>query len=153
MHHENSIPDSYSVVNVNVLPLSTAYCRTFYGKHGHLLDAYLWDTRGRILWWYYFTGCKCTPYEERSRQKTDMRDSEWISTLLRAELLNGSFIPEKRIRLSPVLFHFWHFWCFRQEHHPALDRARANWPDCFRLLLKNKDKKPYRWNRCWYETI
>lgn len=26
-----------------------------------------------------------------------MRDSEWISTLLRAGLLNGSFIPEKRI--------------------------------------------------------
>ena len=31
-------------------------------------------------------------------KKTDMRDSEWISTLLRARLLNGSFIPEKRIR-------------------------------------------------------
>ena len=27
-----------------------------------------------------------------------MRDSEWISTLLRFGLLNGSFIPEKRIR-------------------------------------------------------
>ena len=31
-------------------------------------------------------------------KKTDMRDSEWISTLLRAGLLNGSFIPEKSIR-------------------------------------------------------
>ena len=31
-------------------------------------------------------------------KKTDMRDSEWISTLLRAGLLNGSFIPEKTIR-------------------------------------------------------
>ena len=31
-------------------------------------------------------------------KKTDMCDSEWISTLLRAGLLNGSFIPEKRIR-------------------------------------------------------
>ena len=31
-------------------------------------------------------------------KKTDMRDSEWISTLLRAGLLNGSFIPQKRIR-------------------------------------------------------
>ena len=31
-------------------------------------------------------------------KKTDMRDSEWISTLLRAGLLNSSFIPEKRIR-------------------------------------------------------
>lgn len=31
-------------------------------------------------------------------KKTDMRDSEWISTLLRAGLLNGSFIPEKKIR-------------------------------------------------------
>ena len=31
-------------------------------------------------------------------KKADMRDSEWISTLLRAGLLNGSFIPEKRIR-------------------------------------------------------
>lgn len=31
-------------------------------------------------------------------KKTDMRASEWISTLLRAGLLNGSFIPEKRIR-------------------------------------------------------
>ena len=31
-------------------------------------------------------------------KKTDMRDSGWISTLLRAGLLNGSFIPEKRIR-------------------------------------------------------
>ncbi len=29
-------------------------------------------------------------------KKTDMRDSEWISTLLRAGLLNGSFIPEKK---------------------------------------------------------
>ena len=27
-------------------------------------------------------------------KKTDVRDSEWISTLLRAGLLNGSFIPE-----------------------------------------------------------
>ena len=31
-------------------------------------------------------------------KKTDMRDSEWISILLRAGLLNASFIPEKRIR-------------------------------------------------------
>ena len=31
-------------------------------------------------------------------KKTDIRDSEWISTLLRAGLLNASFIPEKRIR-------------------------------------------------------
>ena len=31
-------------------------------------------------------------------RKTDMRDSEWISALLRAEPLNGSFIPEKKIR-------------------------------------------------------
>ena len=31
-------------------------------------------------------------------KKTDMRTSEWISTLLRAGLLNGSFIVEKRIR-------------------------------------------------------
>lgn len=31
-------------------------------------------------------------------RKTDMRDSEWISALLRAGLLNGSFIPEKKIR-------------------------------------------------------
>ena len=28
-------------------------------------------------------------------KKTDMRDSEWISALLRAGPLNGSFIPEK----------------------------------------------------------
>lgn len=27
-----------------------------------------------------------------------MRDSEWIATLLRAGLLNGSFIPDKQIR-------------------------------------------------------
>lgn len=31
-------------------------------------------------------------------KKTDMRDSEWIATLLRAGLLNGSFIPDKPIR-------------------------------------------------------
>ena len=31
-------------------------------------------------------------------KKTDMRDSEWIATLLRAGLLNGSFIPDKQIR-------------------------------------------------------
>jgi len=31
-------------------------------------------------------------------KKTDMRDSEWIATLLRAGLLNGSFIPAKEIR-------------------------------------------------------
>jgi transposase len=31
-------------------------------------------------------------------KKTDMRDSEWIATLLRAGLLRSSFIPEKRIR-------------------------------------------------------
>ena len=31
-------------------------------------------------------------------KKTAMRDSEWISTVLRARLLNGSFIPEKTIR-------------------------------------------------------
>ena len=31
-------------------------------------------------------------------RKTDMRDAEWIATLLRAGLLNGSFIPSKSIR-------------------------------------------------------
>ena len=31
-------------------------------------------------------------------KKTDIRDSEWIATLLRAGLLNGSFIPAKDIR-------------------------------------------------------
>lgn len=31
-------------------------------------------------------------------KKTDMRDSEWIAILLRAGLLNGSFIPDKEIR-------------------------------------------------------
>ena len=31
-------------------------------------------------------------------KKTDMRDAEWIATLLRAGLLNGSFIPVKVIR-------------------------------------------------------
>jgi len=33
-----------------------------------------------------------------SGKKTDMRDAEWIATLLRAGLLNGSFIPSKDIR-------------------------------------------------------
>jgi transposase len=31
-------------------------------------------------------------------KKTDMRDAEWIATLLRAGLLNGSFVPERDIR-------------------------------------------------------
>ena len=31
-------------------------------------------------------------------RKTDMRDAEWIATLLRAGLLRGSFIPEKAFR-------------------------------------------------------
>lgn len=31
-------------------------------------------------------------------KKTDMKDAEWIATLLRAGLLNGSFIPDKDIR-------------------------------------------------------
>lgn len=31
-------------------------------------------------------------------RKTDMRDAEWIATLLRAGLLQGSFVPEKDIR-------------------------------------------------------
>ena len=31
-------------------------------------------------------------------RKTDMRDAEWIATLLRAGLLRSSFIPEKSIR-------------------------------------------------------
>jgi len=31
-------------------------------------------------------------------RKTDMRDAEWIATLLRAGLLRGSFIPEKAVR-------------------------------------------------------
>jgi len=31
-------------------------------------------------------------------RKTDMRDAQWIASLLRAGLLNGSFIPEKPIR-------------------------------------------------------
>ena len=31
-------------------------------------------------------------------KKTDMRDAEWIATLLRAGLLNGSYIPAKVIR-------------------------------------------------------
>lgn len=31
-------------------------------------------------------------------KKTDMRDAEWIATLLRAGLLRGSFVPERNIR-------------------------------------------------------
>lgn len=31
-------------------------------------------------------------------KKTDMRDAEWIATLLRAGLLKGSFVPEREIR-------------------------------------------------------
>ena len=31
-------------------------------------------------------------------RKTDMRDAEWIATLLRAGLLKGSFVPERDIR-------------------------------------------------------
>lgn len=31
-------------------------------------------------------------------RKTDMRDAQWIATLLRAGLLNGSFIPDKAFR-------------------------------------------------------
>ena len=31
-------------------------------------------------------------------KKTDMRDAEWIATLLRAGLLQGSFVPERSIR-------------------------------------------------------
>ena len=31
-------------------------------------------------------------------RKTDMRDAEWIATLLRAGLLKGSFVPERNIR-------------------------------------------------------
>jgi transposase len=31
-------------------------------------------------------------------KKTDMRDAEWIATLLRAGLLRGSFVPERDIR-------------------------------------------------------
>jgi transposase len=31
-------------------------------------------------------------------KKTDMRDAEWITTLLRAGLLKGSFVPERDIR-------------------------------------------------------
>ena len=31
-------------------------------------------------------------------RKTDMRDAEWIATLLRAGLLRGSFVPERDIR-------------------------------------------------------
>ena len=31
-------------------------------------------------------------------RKTDMRDAEWIATLLRAGLLKGSFVPESNIR-------------------------------------------------------
>jgi transposase len=31
-------------------------------------------------------------------RKTDMRDAQWIASLLRAGLLNGSFVPEKSIR-------------------------------------------------------
>ena len=35
-------------------------------------------------------------------KKTDMRDSEWISTLLRAGLLNGSFYSRKKKSGSSV---------------------------------------------------
>lgn len=31
-------------------------------------------------------------------KKTDMKDAEWIATLFRAGLLNGSFIPHEEIR-------------------------------------------------------
>lgn len=31
-------------------------------------------------------------------RKTDMKDAQWIATLLRAGLLKGSFIPDKAFR-------------------------------------------------------
>lgn len=34
--------------------------------------------------------------------KIDMRDSEWISTLIRAGLLNGSSMPEKEFGSSVI---------------------------------------------------
>ncbi|MBA4399405.1 MAG: hypothetical protein C0396_06005 [Anaerolinea sp.] len=38
-------------------------------------------------------------------KKTDMRDAEWIATLLRAGLLKGSFVPERDIRDLRMLPH------------------------------------------------
>ena len=47
---------------------------------------------------YYPVRCNARHMKNVPGKKTDMRASEWISTLLRAGLLNGSFIAEKRIR-------------------------------------------------------
>lgn len=65
-----------------------------------------------------------------SGKKTDMRDAEWIATLLRAGLLNASFIPEKSIRdrLSEILSalngtlsaHQWDFLNLMLVHYDTL---------------------------------
>ena len=81
-------------------------------------------------------------------KKTDMRDSEWIATLLRAGLFNGSFIPDKQIRefrylnryrksiirditsqknrgekfLQSSIFRL-SIWCLRQKHHSSSEPA------------------------------
>ena len=82
-------------------------------------------------------------------RKTDMKDAQWIATLLRAGLLKGSFIPDKafrelrhltRYRKSVVhditaqknridkflqssgrghCIPFGYLWCFRKKHHSA----------------------------------
>lgn len=103
----------------------------------------------------------------------------WIlneAPLLRTELLNGIFIPEKKTedcaiwtitaRASSMISHptktalrsfykasvfvcpllFVVFWRFGQEHHLAPNWARADKPGGLGLLPENKDKKPYRWN-------
>ena len=104
-----------------------------------------------------------------SDKKVDMRDSEWFP-LLRAGLLNGSFIAEKRarssaiwtvtIRASSAISHprktglrssckisvsvcpllFLAFWHFEQEHHPAPNWAWADKLGGLYSCLKTKTR-------------
>ena len=45
-------------------------------------------------------GRECPTYEKCTGRKTDMKDAQWIATLLRAGLLKGSFIPDKIFRTA-----------------------------------------------------
>ena len=89
-------------------------------------------------------------------RKTDMRDAQWIATLLRAGLLKGSFIPDKTFRELRHLTRYLRFplhsvsvgriWRFRAKHHPSSHGIRKYFAGSSGPVPENADPETYRRN-------
>lgn len=66
-----------------------------HGKHGSVLETTIQPVRTGRTQRY---GCQRGAHEGIAGRKTDVKDAEWISDLLRHGLLKASFIPDREQR-------------------------------------------------------